>query len=70
MREKKCTRQFALNAERNVKCHSSLMAADQYTAENVTLREHPQEEANTRSSQQLYSKIGFLPVFIFFFQVT
>jgi len=50
MREKKCTRQFALNAERNVKCHSSLMAADQYTAENVTLREHPQEEADTRSS--------------------
>jgi hypothetical protein len=70
MREEKCTRQFALNAKRNVKCHSSLMAADQYTAENVTLREHPQEEANTRSSQKLHSKIGFLPVFIFFFQVT
>jgi hypothetical protein len=26
------------------------MAADQYTAENATLREHPQEEADTRSS--------------------
>ena len=69
MRERKCTRQFALNAEKNVKCHSSLMAADQYTAENVTLREHPQEEADTRSSHKLYSEIGFLPVFIFF-QVT
>jgi hypothetical protein len=50
MREKKCTRQFALNAKRNVKFLSSLMAADQYTAENVTLREHPQEETDTRSS--------------------
>jgi hypothetical protein len=53
MNEKRCTRQFALNVKRNVKYHSSPMAADQYTAENVTLREHPQEEADTRSSQQL-----------------
>jgi hypothetical protein len=50
MKERKCTRQFALNAKRNVKCHSSLMAADQFTAENVTLREHPQEETDIRSS--------------------
>lgn len=33
--KKKCTRQFALSAERNVKSPSNLMAADQYTAENV-----------------------------------
>jgi len=70
MREKKCTKQFALNAKRNVKCHSSLMAADQYTAENVTLRKHPQEETDIRSSQQLYSKMSFFPVSLFFFQVT
>ena len=68
--EKKCIKRSVLNAKRNAKCHSSLMAADQYTAENVTLREHLQEETDTRSSQQLYSKINFLPVSIFFFQVT
>jgi hypothetical protein len=53
MRKKRCTRQSALNAERNVKYHSSLMAADQYTAESVTRREHPQEEIDFRSSQEL-----------------
>jgi len=53
MREKRCTRQFALNVERNVKFPSSLMAADLYTAESVTRREHPQEEIDFRSSQEL-----------------
>jgi hypothetical protein len=53
MRKKKCIRQFALNVERNVKYHSSPMAADPYTAESVTRREHHQEEVDFRSSQQL-----------------
>jgi hypothetical protein len=53
MREKRCTRQFALNVEKNVKYHSSPMAADLYTAESVIRREHPQEEVDFRSSQQL-----------------
>jgi len=53
MREKRCTRQFALNVKRNVKYHSSPMAADLYTAESVTRREHPQVEVDFRSSQQL-----------------
>jgi hypothetical protein len=53
MREKRCTRQFALIAGRNVKYHSSLMAADPYIAESVTRRDHPQEEIDIRSSQQL-----------------
>jgi hypothetical protein len=66
MREKRCTRQFALNAERNAKYHSSPMAADLYTAESVTRREHPHEEIDFRLSQQLYSEIGF-PVSVFFF---
>ena len=48
MKEKRCTRQFALNAERNAKYHSSPMAADPYTAESVTRREHRQEEVDTR----------------------
>jgi hypothetical protein len=52
MREKRCTRQFALNAERNAKCHSNPMAADPYTAESVTRREHHQEEVDIRKSQQ------------------
>jgi hypothetical protein len=50
MREKRCTRQFALNAGRNVKFPSSQMVADQYTAESVTRREHPHEEVDFRSS--------------------
>jgi hypothetical protein len=53
MKGKRCIRQFALIAVMNVKCHSSPMAADLYTAESVTRREHPQEEVDFRSSQQL-----------------
>jgi hypothetical protein len=53
MKEKRCTRQFALNAERNAKYHSSPMAADQCTAESVTQREHPHEEIDIRLSKQL-----------------
>ena len=48
MREKKCTKQFALNAKRNVKCHSSLMAAILFTVESVTRREHLLEEVDFR----------------------
>jgi len=52
MKEKRCTRQFALNVEKNVKYHSSPMAADLYTAESVTRREHHQEEVDFRSNQE------------------
>jgi len=48
MKEKKCTKQFALNAKRNAKCHSSLMAADLFTVESVTRREHLLEEVDFR----------------------
>jgi hypothetical protein len=51
MKEKRCTRQFALNVERNVKYRSSPMVADQYTAESVTRREHHHEEVDFRSSE-------------------
>jgi hypothetical protein len=44
MREKKCIKQFVPIAGRNVKYHSSLMAADLFIAESVTRREHLQEE--------------------------
>jgi len=53
MKEKRCTRQFALTVARNVKYLSSPMAADLYTAESVIRREHLQEEVDTRLSQQL-----------------
>jgi hypothetical protein len=53
MKEKRCTRQFALNVEKNAKYHSSLMAADLYTAESVTQKEHPHEEVDFRSSLEL-----------------
>jgi hypothetical protein len=49
MREKRCTRQFALNVERNVKCHSNPMAADPYTAENVILNEDRLEDIKLSS---------------------
>jgi len=48
MKEKRCTRQFALIAERNAKFPSSPMAADLYTAESVTRREHHHEEVDFR----------------------
>jgi hypothetical protein len=70
MREERCIRQSVLIVERIVKSHSSPMAANLYTAESVTRREDHQEEADFRSSQQLQSEIGFLPVSIFFFQIT
>jgi hypothetical protein len=44
MREKRCTRQFALIVGRNVKYPSSLMAADLFIAESVTRRKHLKEE--------------------------
>ncbi len=50
MKEKRCTRQFALNVEKNAKYHSSQMVADQYTAESATQREHHHEEVDFRSS--------------------
>jgi len=50
MREKRCIRQFVLIVERIVKFHSSPMAADLYTAESVTRKDHHQEEVDFRSS--------------------
>ncbi len=41
---KKCTRQFALNAERNVKSPSNLTQADLFTVESAGLREEPLED--------------------------
>ena len=41
---KKCTRLPALTVERNVKFHSNLTAAGQYTAENATANEDHQED--------------------------
>ncbi len=51
MREKRCTRQFALIAAMNAKSHSSLMVADPYTAESVTRREHQQEDDSRLNAQ-------------------
>ncbi len=48
MKEERCTRQSALNVEKNVKYHSSLMELDQYTAESVIKREHLREEVDFR----------------------
>ena len=44
MEIKKCTRQPALTAERNVKFHSNLTAADRCTAENATANEDRPED--------------------------
>jgi hypothetical protein len=46
---KRCTRQFALIVERNVKFPSSLTQADRFTAESVGPREEVREE-DSRSS--------------------
>jgi hypothetical protein len=39
----KCTMQFVLNVDKNVKFHSSLTKADLYTAENATVRKDQPE---------------------------
>jgi hypothetical protein len=65
MRKERCTRQFALSAERNAEYHSSLMVADPFTAESATQRERPQEEIDSRLGEQL-SEIGFLQLLYFF----
>jgi len=41
---KRCTRQFALIVERNVKFHSNLTQADLFTAESAGQREEVREE--------------------------
>lgn len=67
MREKRCTRQFALNVEKNAKYHSSQMEADLYTAENVTRREHHQEEIVSRVNQRSL-RLVFLQLLHSFFK--
>ena len=47
--EKRCTRLFAPNVERNVKFPSSPMVADQSTAKNVTLSEDRPEDIKLTS---------------------
>jgi hypothetical protein len=42
--EKRCTRLFAPNVERNVKFRSNQTEADQSTAKNVTLSEDRRED--------------------------
>ena len=44
----KCTMQFVLNVDKNVKFLSSLTRADLYIAGNVTLNADPQEETDTK----------------------
>jgi hypothetical protein len=46
---KRCTRQFALIVERNVRFHSSLTQADRFTAESVGPREEVREEDSKSS---------------------
>jgi len=46
---KRCTRQFALIVERNVKFPSSLTQADQCTAESVGPKEEVREEDSKSS---------------------
>jgi hypothetical protein len=41
---KRCTRQFALIVERNVKSHSSLTQVGLFTAESAGQREEPKDE--------------------------
>ena len=45
MKEKRCTRQFALTVEKNAKYHSNPMVADQYTAQSVTEESTPTKKS-------------------------
>ena len=44
----KCTMQFVLNVDRNVKFLSSLTQADLYIVENVMVNEDPREEIDIK----------------------
>jgi|GEM_PF-1208320 len=46
--QEKCTMQSARSVDRNAKFLLSLILADLYTAENVTLNEDPREEIDTK----------------------
>ena len=50
--QEKCTMQYALNVDKSVKFHSSLIRTDLYTAENATLNEDPREEIDTKLISQ------------------
>jgi hypothetical protein len=66
MRKERCTRQFALNAEKNAKCHSSPMAADLYTAESATQKDPPQEEIDSRFKRTtLRNRLSSIALFFF-----
>jgi len=59
---KRCTRQFALIVERNVKFPSSRTQADQYTAESVGPRGETREEGS-KSNLSIYR--NFLSFFLY-----
>ena len=44
----KCTMQYVVNVDKNVKCLLSQIQADPYIAENATLNEDPREEIDTK----------------------
>ena len=47
-RKEKCIRQFVLNVAKNAKCHSSLIQADLFTAENATRNEDHHEDSKSK----------------------
>ena len=62
--EKRCTRQSALNAERNAKSPSNLTQADPYTAESAGPRNEAQVE-DSRLANPLRTELAVLPFFPF-----
>jgi len=50
----RCTRQSALTAAKNAKCHSNQIPADQSTAESVGRREDRREGLDTKSQKQVF----------------
>jgi hypothetical protein len=47
--EERCTRQFVLNVEKNVKSRSSQMVVDQFTAESVIVNVETQGDIRLTS---------------------
>lgn len=62
--EKRCTRQSALNVERNAKSPSNLTQADPYTAESAGPRNEAQVE-DSRLANPLRTELAVLPFFPF-----
>jgi hypothetical protein len=64
---KKCIKQPALNAEKNVKFHSNLTQADQFIAENATQKNARQDHRHQDDIKLTHLALNFQNYSLFFY---